>query len=127
MCESVSIEKAFDLTASDKSEGYDSAFAGSAQKVRDDSKKDLTKTEDILAERANTHGSFHQVAEIAQLIKNVVRDETQALSCQQQEALDMIASKIARICNGNPDEPDHWRDISGYATLVADQLEGGKA
>ncbi len=36
----------------------------------------------------------------------------------------MIAHKLARICNGDPDYGDSWRDIAGYATLVADRLEG---
>jgi hypothetical protein len=41
----------------------------------------------------------------------------------QMEALEMIAHKIARILNGNPDHHDHWHDIAGYATLVAERLE----
>ena len=36
----------------------------------------------------------------------------------------MIVTKIARIVNGSPDKVDHWVDIAGYATLVADRLEG---
>jgi len=40
----------------------------------------------------------------------------------QDEALDMIAHKIGRIVNGDPDYEDSWRDIAGYATLVADRL-----
>jgi hypothetical protein len=36
----------------------------------------------------------------------------------------MIVHKISRIVNGNPDKVDHWVDIAGYATLVADRLEG---
>jgi hypothetical protein len=41
------------------------------------------------------------------------------------ETLDMIAHKIGRIIAGNAAEPDHWRDIAGYAQLVANRLEGG--
>lgn len=44
----------------------------------------------------------------------------------QKEALEMIASKIARILNGNTNNEDSWRDIAGYATLVADRLKGVK-
>lgn len=36
----------------------------------------------------------------------------------------MIAVKIARILVGDCNHPDHWHDIAGYATLVADRLEG---
>lgn len=39
------------------------------------------------------------------------------------EALEMIAHKIARICNGDPNYADNWVDIAGYATLVANRLE----
>jgi hypothetical protein len=42
----------------------------------------------------------------------------------QWEALEMIVHKIGRIVNGNPDVTDHWVDIAGYATLIADRLEG---
>ena len=45
------------------------------------------------------------------------------LSYQQLEALEMICHKIARIVAGDPDFADHWRDIAGYATLVANELE----
>jgi hypothetical protein len=36
----------------------------------------------------------------------------------------MIVHKIGRIVNGDPDVTDHWVDIAGYATLIADRLEG---
>ena len=49
-----------------------------------------------------------------------------ALTARQAEALEMIAHKIARILNGNPNYADHWADIAGYATLVQRELEGGK-
>ena len=42
----------------------------------------------------------------------------------QAEAIDMIFSKLARILNGDPNYADNWIDIAGYATLVADRLEG---
>jgi hypothetical protein len=37
--------------------------------------------------------------------------------------LEMIAHKIARVLNGNPDHHDHWHDISGYAQCAAERLE----
>lgn len=46
------------------------------------------------------------------------------LEADQREALDMNAHKVARILNGDPHYSDSWRDISGYATLVADRLDG---
>jgi len=34
----------------------------------------------------------------------------------------MIAHKIGRILNGDPNYADSWIDIAGYAKLVADRL-----
>jgi len=36
----------------------------------------------------------------------------------------MIAHKIGRILNGDPDYQDSWHDIIGYARLVERQLQG---
>jgi len=79
----------------------------------------------ILNERATTYGSFEDVAGCAQEIKNAIRMcNNSELDDDQIEALDMIASKIARIVNGNPNHIDSWIDIAGYATLVADRIQG---
>ena len=45
-----------------------------------------------------------------------------ALSDDKKEALGMIAHKIARILNGDPEYGDSWHDIAGYAKLVEDSL-----
>ena len=42
----------------------------------------------------------------------------------QHEALFMVLHKVARIVNGDFNYDDSWRDIAGYATLVANELEG---
>jgi hypothetical protein len=39
-----------------------------------------------------------------------------------REALHMIAHKMGRIATGNPNIKDHWADIAGYATLIANLL-----
>lgn len=77
---------------------------------------------ETLEQRQKTHGDFKTHARIAQSIKCQIYNANGYvnLSAMQREALDMIAHKIARILNGNPDVHDHWHDISGYATLVAD-------
>lgn len=80
------------------------------------------KTSDILAERQKTHGDFSLNAKVSQAIKAAIRSVNPTLSDIQWEALDYTAGKIGRICSGNPNEPDHWRDIAGFATLVADRL-----
>lgn len=82
----------------------------------------------ILEERGTRYGEFVTHAEITQRLKGIthkyLHNSGKELSDDQQEALDMILSKIGRIINGDPDYADTWVDIAGYATLVADRLEG---
>ncbi|QPB42178.1 DUF6378 domain-containing protein [Rodentibacter haemolyticus] len=73
--------------------------------------------EHTLNEREQTHGDFHQGAVDFKELMNVINSAKPTLDSSQYYALTMIAGKIVRICNGNPHEPDHWRDIVGYATL----------
>lgn len=85
-----------------------------------------TDVDYILDERAATYGSFEDVAETAQSIKDILYGTTglPKIRSDQREALDMISSKIARIVNGDANHIDSWIDIAGYATLVADRLKG---
>jgi hypothetical protein len=82
----------------------------------------------ILDSRAKDYGKFIEGAEIMQMLKRVVHnyieDRGTPLAFDQREAIDMIIHKMGRIINGNPDKVDHWVDIAGYATLVAERLEG---
>lgn len=75
--------------------------------------------EPILAEREATHGDFSETAEFAQNIKGIFRiaPAFEKLPARQREALDLIATKLARVLVGNNMEPDHWRDLAGYAKL----------
>jgi len=87
-----------------------------------------TDVDAILNERATTYGRFVDVAEIAQEIKATIRigdtNRSEELPADQIEALDMIASKMGRILGGDSNYVDSWIDIAGYATLVADRLQG---
>jgi hypothetical protein len=74
----------------------------------------------VLNERQKTHGDFRDTARIAQKLKTAVFVDSSELSPVQQESLDMILTKIARILSGNPNERDDWKDIAGYATLAVD-------
>ena len=81
-----------------------------------------------LDERAKNYGLFKDGAALMQSLKRAMaahaakHDKT--FADDQWEALEMIVHKIGRIVNGNPDVTDHWVDIAGYATLIADRLEG---
>lgn len=81
--------------------------------------------EATLADRQQTHGNFCTHALVSQSIKCMMinAEHYGQLDAMQREALEMIAHKIARILNGNPNHHDHWHDIAGYATLVAKELE----
>lgn len=100
---------------------------------------DMNKPTDVqstLSTRANTHGDFIENGRIMQHLKDVVRGganwnplakNSNPLTEYQREALDMICHKMGRILSGNPNEPDHWHDIAGYATLVENILKTGKS
>jgi len=77
-----------------------------------------------LKERQKTHGYFAGHARISQELKTVLRNHgVNDLAVDQIEALEMICHKIARVLNGDPNHHDHWHDIAGYSTLVADRLK----
>lgn len=81
--------------------------------------------EKILDDRGKRYGNYLKQTEISRGIRNVIDHNLQAvLYPDQDDALTMIAVKISRIVNGDPDYADNWRDIAGYATLVADRLDG---
>jgi len=82
----------------------------------------------ILKERQKTHGEYERLAAVAQSIKNILRSAPNygALSAVQSESVDLIATKLARIVCGDPDELDHYIDISGYADLVVRNLNNKK-
>jgi hypothetical protein len=82
----------------------------------------------ILNVRAENYGKFKDGAALMQSIKRAMSEHAarhgKTFADDQWEALEMIVHKMARIVNGNPDVVDHWVDIAGYATLIADRLEG---
>ena len=83
-------------------------------------------TDDVLAARGQRYGLFAGHAQIAQRIKRAMWecDNWINLSASQQEALEMIAHKVARVLNGDPAYVDNWTDIAGYARLVELELAG---
>lgn len=85
---------------------------------------EIQNIDDTLAERGSRYGSFAEHARISQSIKDamIVSPNWTKLAPDQREALEMIAHKVARILNGDPDYHDSWHDIIGYTKLVADRL-----
>jgi len=80
---------------------------------------------DTLAARGKHYegpGGYADTAATAQDLKDVMfrgpNWQLGRLSAAQKESLHMIANKIARIVNGDPNHADSWHDIAGYATLA---------
>jgi hypothetical protein len=84
--------------------------------------------DDTLDERGKDYGKFKDGAALMQGMKRLLADHAAAhnktFADDQWEALEMIVHKIGRIVNGDPDKVDSWVDIAGYASLVADRLNG---
>jgi len=82
-------------------------------------------TIDLLNARQKTHGTYQEVASIAQMFREIMRgtDGWQRMNDAQREALDSMASKFGRIGSGDPHFRDHWDDVAGYATLASMQCD----
>lgn len=85
----------------------------------------LLLIETTLVERENRYGDYFDHARITQSIKRAMADSAnwQSLSDDKKESLEMVAHKIGRILNGDPNYHDSWHDLVGYAKLVADRIE----
>lgn len=90
----------------------------------------MAEIADVLEERGGRYGDFMAQSYITMQLKDVVRCRKgwEKLCSDQQEAIEMILVKIARILNGDPNYIDNWDDIQGYAALVSQRLakEQGK-
>lgn len=82
-----------------------------------------------LAERQSQYGSFEDVAFVTENIMttlaNVRSNGLQDLPHTHRMALYMIASKMARIVNGDFNHLDGWHDIGGYSKLIEDLIGDG--
>ncbi len=90
----------------------------------------VQSTAEVLEERGTRYGVFMGQARIAQSLHIVLEQGMKRsgktrldFAPDQLEAINMIVNKIGRIYNGDPHYSDSWRDIAGYATLVADRLD----
>ena len=84
----------------------------------------MENIQNVLADRARTHGDFEHVAKMSQNLKHQMQSVNAYahLDYYMAESLEQIAMKIARILSGNAMQVDHWQDIAGYATLVVRQI-----
>ena len=84
----------------------------------------MSEIHDLLNERGNRYGEFKTHAEVTQKIKEALFSGASFayLDYDQKEALEMVAHKLGRIVNGDPNYLDSWMDIIGYTQLVVDRL-----
>lgn len=89
-------------------------------------RQELKKIDATLAERQSQYGSFEDVAFVTENIMatlaKVRSNGLQDLPHTHRMALYMIASKMARIVNGDFNHLDSWHDIGGYSKLIEDLI-----
>lgn len=81
-----------------------------------------------LAERQSTYGNFEDVAFVTENIMSILAqvrvNGLNDLPNTHRMALYMIASKMARIVNGDFNHLDSWHDIGGYSKLIEKLIKG---
>lgn len=94
----------------------------------------MSKTEETLDQRGVSYGTYHTGANLTQALYGIVMQHYSNVHAEDKkakplppfiaESIHMICGKLSRAVNGDPFFIDSWRDISGYATLVAETLKG---
>lgn len=78
-----------------------------------------------LSERQSTYGNFEDVAFVTENIINVLKKcNYDYMPHTHKMAMYMIASKMARLVNGDCDHLDSWHDIGGYSKLIEKLIKG---
>lgn len=81
----------------------------------------------ILSERQSQYGCYEDVAKTTRDILKALRiGNYENMPAPHQEALHMIASKMARLVHGDANHLDSWVDIGGYSKLIVNLIEGSK-
>jgi len=85
----------------------------------------LPSTEEILNEREKTHGSYSSQAVTAQCLKSILHATINwdRMPPPMKESLELICTKMSRICHGDFLHADSFFDIAGYAQLIVRELE----
>ena len=88
----------------------------------------MTNVTETLAQRGTRYGDYSDNASVSQSLKAWLWAQRgwNNLSHDKKETLEMIAQKIARILNGDPEYADNWHDIAGYAALTEQRCKSNK-
>ena len=84
----------------------------------------MTGIDETLSQRGKQYGEFGTHAKITQAIKCAMVNSPNwgSLPDDMKESLEMVAHKVGRILNGDPNFHDSWHDIVGYVRLVEQRL-----
>lgn len=79
----------------------------------------------VTHERPSTHGEFSENGSMTWRMLGVLMGAPgwDRLNDGQKHACYMIIHKLTRAVSGDPNFPDHWDDVGGYAKLVSDRIE----
>lgn len=81
--------------------------------------------ESTLAERQKSYGCFEDVATVTEeIIKALKIGNYDNMPKPHKMAMYMIASKMARLVNGDFNSIDGWHDIGGYSKLIENLIGG---
>jgi hypothetical protein len=118
-------QKEFDAFIKDNANDYNRYLDVTKSKTNSQGVTGNVTVEDTLKERGGRYGSFDTHAVFAEEFNRVYEgsDNWDIMRSDSKEALRIIANKIGRILNGDPEYDDNWRDIAGYATLVLQRIE----
>lgn len=88
--------------------------------------KKANELENTLKARGGVYGHFHENADVAQAIKDALRNHPgwDMLPATMREGLDLVALKMSRIVTGDWRHKDNPHDIAGYAKLMEDYCAG---
>jgi hypothetical protein len=112
-------DNSYDLVAEWTEQDTLAAKSAEAAALREEKGLDMGDPVALTGERKKTHGDWKTQAFATNELKLTLRAAPgwERMASWQQEALDMICTKMGRITCGDPNEPDHWDDIAGYAHL----------
>lgn len=81
--------------------------------------------DDSIRAKQVTNGVFSYMSERAQAIKFVLRQGTNwdKMPIARKEALELIATHIGKILQGDMSDPKHWNDIATLARIQGQALD----
>lgn len=85
----------------------------------------FTDVKKTLNERQSSYGCFEDVALVTENIIDALKQVNYSkMPKTHKMAMYMIASKMARLVNGDCNHLDSWHDIGGYAKLIENLIKG---